>query len=56
MTELFLVGSFLFVTLFPGFMVFGLTLQILTSDKLNKKIDERLKDCGFIYSPTDEES
>lgn len=41
MTDLFLVGVFLFTILYPGAVVFGITLQLLTSEsKLSKKLDK----------------
>lgn len=41
MTDLFLVGVFLFTILYPGVVVFGITLQLLTSEsKASKKLDK----------------
>ena len=41
MTDLFLVGMFLFTILYPGAVVFGITLQLLTSEsKASKKLDK----------------
>lgn len=41
MTDLFLVGVFLFTILYPGAVVFGITLQLLTSEsKASKKLDK----------------
>lgn len=41
MTDLFLVGVFLFTILYPGAVVFGITLQLLSSEsKLSKKLDK----------------
>lgn len=41
MTDLFLVGAFLFTILYPGVAVFGITLQLLSSEsKLSKKLDK----------------
>lgn len=41
MTDLFLVGVFLFTILYPGVVVFGITLQLLSSEsKLSKKLNK----------------
>lgn len=41
MADLFLVGVFLFTILYPGMVVFGITLQLLTSEsKTSKKLDK----------------
>ena len=43
MTDLFLVGVFLFTILYPGAVVFGITLQLLSSEsKLSKKLDKMI--------------
>lgn len=55
MTDLFLVGVFLFTILYPGAVVFGITLQLLTSEsKLSKKLDKIIM--KFIYGSETEES
>lgn len=43
MADLFLVGVFLFTILYPGVVVFGITLQLLSSEsKLSKKLDKMI--------------
>ena len=55
MTDLFLVGVFLFTILYPGAVVFGIALQLLTSEsKLSKKLDKIIM--KFIDSSNMEES
>ena len=55
MTDLFLVGVFLFTILYPGAVVFGITLQLLSSEsKLSKKLDKIIM--KFIDSSKTEES
>ena len=41
--NMFIMGVFLFTILFPGMVVFGITLQLLTSEsKISKKFDETI--------------
>ena len=55
MTDLFLVGIFLFTILYPGAVVFGITLQLLTSEsKVSKKLDKIIM--KFINGSNMEES
>lgn len=55
MTGLFLVGVFLFTILYPGAVVFGITLQLLTSEsKASKKLDKIIM--KFIDDSKTEES
>lgn len=55
MTDLFLVGVFLFAILYPGAVVFGITLQLLSSEsKLSKKLDKMIM--KFIDGSKTEES
>ena len=55
MTDLFLVGVFLFTILYPGAVVFGITLQLLTSEsKVTKKLDKIIM--KFINGSNMEES
>ena len=55
MVDLFLVGVFLFTILYPGTVVFGITLQLLSSEsKLSKKLDKIIM--KFIDGSKTEES
>ena len=55
MTDLFLVGVFLFTILYPGAVVFGITLQLLASEsKVSKKLDKIIM--KFINGSNMEES
>lgn len=41
--NMFIMGVFLFTILFPGMVVFGITLQLLISEsKISKKLDEAI--------------
>lgn len=41
--NMFIMGAFLFTILFPGMVVFGITLQLLTSErKISKKLDKAI--------------
>lgn len=41
--NMFIMGVFLFTILFPGMVVFGITLQLLASEsKISKKLDEAI--------------
>lgn len=47
-----LFGLFVFV---PGMAVFGVILNVLTSQNISKRIDEKLKDCGFELDYSEED-
>lgn len=41
--NMFIMGAFLFTILFPGMVVFGITLQLLASEsKISKKLDKAI--------------
>lgn len=53
--NMFIMGVFLFTILFPGMVVFGITLQLLTSEsKASKKLDKIIM--KFIDGSKTEES